>query len=131
MDVDDMLLLSVIVPVYNVEKYLNRCVASICGQTYRAIEVILVDDGSGDGSGRICDEWAKKDARVRVLHVENGGVSRARNLGMEAARGDYICFVDSDDWLDLDYFAAAVPVLEKERPKLLLNNYVGSVKYFV
>ena len=124
MDVDDMLLLSVIVPVYNVEKYLDRCVASICGQTYRAIEVILVDDGSGDGSGRICDEWAKKDARVRVLHVENGGVSRARNLGMEAARGDYICFVDSDDWLDLDYFAAAVPVLEKERPKLLLNNYV-------
>ena len=128
-----IMLISVVVPVYNVEKYLDRCISSICGQTYRELEVILVDDGSTDGSGRICDVWAEKDDRVRVIHVENGGVSRARNLGIDAARGEYICFVDSDDWIEADYFEEAVPILEKARPICLIHNYVtddGAGKIF-
>ena len=118
------MLISVIVPVYNVERYLKRCVHSIMAQTYREIEILLVDDGSRDSSGRLCDELAAQDARIRVFHKENGGVSSARNVGIEMASGEYLCFVDSDDWLDTDYFSKAVPVLQKERPRLLMNNYV-------
>lgn len=95
-----MPLLSVIVPVYNVESYLNQCVESILSQSHTELELILVDDGSPDRSGSMCDEWAEKDCRVRVIHKENGGVCSARNAGLDAARGDYIAFVDSDDWLD-------------------------------
>lgn len=90
--------ISVIVPVYNAEKYLARCVESILGQTYSKIEVILVDDGSPDGSGAICDEFAARDSRVRVIHKLNGGVSAARNDGIEAARGEFIAFCDNDDF---------------------------------
>ena len=89
--------ISVIVPVYNVEKYLRCCVDSILAQTFTDIEVLLVDDGSTDGSGAICDEYAQKDSRVRVFHKANGGVSSARNLGLDNTRGGYIMFVDSDD----------------------------------
>ena len=89
--------ISVIVPVYNVEKYLRCCVDSILAQTFTDIEVLLVDDGSTDGSGAICDEYAEKDSRVRVFHKENGGVSSARNLGLDEAIGKWIMFVDSDD----------------------------------
>ena len=92
-------MISVIIPVYNVIHYLDECVQSIVGQTCQDWECILVDDGSTDGSGRICDEWGKKDGRIRVIHQENGGVSSARNKGMEEAKGDYVVFVDSDDWL--------------------------------
>lgn len=95
-----MPLLSVIVPVYNVESYLNQCVESILSQSHTELELILVDDGSPDRSGSMCDEWAAKDCRVRVIHKENGGVCSARNAGLDAARGEYIAFVDSDDWLD-------------------------------
>lgn len=95
-----MPLLSVIVPVYNVESYLNQCVESILSQSHTELELILVDDGSPDRSGSMCDRWAEKDHRVRVIHKENGGVCSARNAGLDAARGDYIAFVDSDDWLD-------------------------------
>ena len=90
---------SVIVPVYRAEKYLRKCVESILAQTFRDFEVILVDDGSPDGSGAICDEYAKKDPRVRVFHKENGGVSSARNKGIDEARGEWVTFVDADDWL--------------------------------
>ncbi|MBQ4244859.1 MAG: glycosyltransferase, partial [Clostridia bacterium] len=90
-------LISVIVPVYNVEKYLDTCVESIVSQTYDNLEIILVDDGSTDSCPRICDEWALKDPRVKVIHKENGGLSSARNAGMEIAKGEYIGFVDSDD----------------------------------
>lgn len=90
---------SVIVPVYNVEKYLKKCVNSIIHQTYKNLEIILVDDGSPDRSGALCDHLATKDSRIRVIHKKNGGVSSARNAGIEAATGEYICFVDSDDWL--------------------------------
>lgn len=96
-------LISVIVPVYNVERYLNQCIDSILAQTYKDFELILVDDGSKDKSGEICDEYVKKDSRIRVFHKKNGGVSSARNYGIDNAQGTYICFVDSDDWVDETY----------------------------
>ena len=105
-------LISVIVPVYNVERYLEKCIASICGQTFRDMEIILVDDGSTDHSGAICDEWAGKDSRIRVIHKENGGLSDARNAGIEIAAGQWLMFIDSDDTITADtaeqlYLAAA------------------------
>lgn len=96
------MLFSIVVPVYNVEKYLNRCVDSLIGQTFGEIEIILVDDGSKDGSPKICDEYAKKDKRIKVIHKPNGGLSDARNTGLIRATGDYVLFVDSDDWLTAD-----------------------------
>lgn len=95
-------LVSVIVPVYNVEKYLHQCVDSIINQTHRNLEIILVDDGSPDNCGAICDEYALKDRRILVIHQENGGVSAARNAGLDAAGGEYLMFVDADDWLALN-----------------------------
>jgi glycosyltransferase EpsH len=95
-------LISVIVPVYNVEKYLTQCVDSVLSQTYSNIEVVLVDDGSTDASPGICDRYAQNDKRIIVIHKKNEGLSSARNKGLEAATGDYIMFVDSDDWIDLD-----------------------------
>ena len=97
--------LSVIVPVYNVERYLDECVQSILGQDYRDFEVILVDDGSTDQSGAICDGYAQKDTRVRVIHQKNGGQSAARNKGVAAARGEWLAFVDSDDVIPEGAFA--------------------------
>ncbi len=97
-------LISVIVPVYNVEAYLERCVASITGQTYRNLEIILVDDGSPDRCPEICDQIAASDPRVKVIHKPNGGLSSARNAGIDAANGDYISFVDSDDLISLDLY---------------------------
>ena len=91
--------ISVIVPVYNIEKYLVRCIESIRLQTYKNIEIILVDDGSTDNSGKICDEYKQKDERIVVVHKQNGGLSSARNAGLEKAQGDYIGFVDSDDYI--------------------------------
>ena len=95
-------LVSVIVPVYNVERYLEKCIESVCGQTFTGLEIILVDDGSTDHSSGICDEWARKDARIRVLHKENGGLSDARNAGIEIATGGWYMFVDSDDTITPD-----------------------------
>lgn len=97
--------ISVIVPVYNSEKYLKRCIDSILNQTYKAIELILVDDGSPDNCGKICDEYAKKDKRVRVIHKTNAGVSAARNLGLEIASGNYATFVDSDDYIEPEMYS--------------------------
>ena len=94
-----MSIISVIVPIYNVEKYLNRCVDSILNQTFNDFECILVDDGSPDNCGEICDDYAKKDKRIRVIHKENGGLSDARNAGIEIAKGEYLSFIDSDDWI--------------------------------
>ena len=96
-------LISVIVPVYNVEKYLNKCIDSIINQTYKNLEIILVDDGSQDSSGKICDEYTKKDNRIKVIHKENGGVSSARNIGLNNATGEWIAFIDADDWVDEEY----------------------------
>ncbi|MBQ7815737.1 MAG: glycosyltransferase, partial [Oscillospiraceae bacterium] len=96
-------MISVIVPVYNTEKFLDKCIESISKQTFDDFEIILVDDGSTDKSGQICDTWAHKDNRVKVIHKQNAGVSAARNNGIAAAKGEYIAFVDSDDTVSPDY----------------------------
>ena len=96
---------SIIVPVYNVEKYLQRCIESILTQTETDLELLLIDDGSKDKSGLICDEYAQKDERVNVIHKENGGVSSARNLGIEKANGEWMCFIDADDYVRLDFLS--------------------------
>ena len=95
----DLPLISVVVPVYRVEKYLDHCIRSIVEQTYSNLEILLVDDGSPDGSGEICDRWARKDARIRVIHKQNAGAGAARNTALDTAGGDIIAFVDSDDYL--------------------------------
>ena len=103
-------MVSIIIPVYNVKPYLKRCVESVLNQSYTDFETILVDDGSTDGSSAICDEYLERDTRIRVIHKENGGLSDARNAGINAAVGEYILFVDSDDFLDKD----ALDILTKE-----------------
>lgn len=108
-------LISVIIPVYNIKEYLPRCVASVCAQTYKNLEIILVDDGSTDGTGELCDELAKKDERIRVYHKENGGSSSARNLGIEKARGEYLGFVDSDDYISEDMYARLYQALQERK----------------
>lgn len=97
-------LISVIVPVYKAEKYLNQCIESIVSQTYQNLQIILVDDGSPDNCPAICDDWAKKDRRIVVIHKENGGQSSARNVGLDIARGEYVGFVDADDFIDHDMY---------------------------
>lgn len=112
--------ISIIVPVYNVEKYLDRCVQSLVSQTYDNLEIILVDDGSLDSCPAICDEWASKDNRIKVIHKENSGVSSSRNAGLKLASGDYIGFVDGDDFVDIDMY-------EKLLNAILQNNSDMSV----
>ena len=110
-------MISVIVPVYKVEQYLHRCIDSILAQTYRDLEIILVDDGSPDNCGLICDEYASKDSRIKVIHKTNGGVSSARNAGLDVASGDYIAFVDSDDYVlpqYLEYLLEAILINESD-----------------
>lgn len=105
--------ISVIVPVYQVEALLPRCVSSIQNQTYEQLEIILVDDGSADNSGKLCDEFARKDPRIRVLHKENGGLSSARNAGLDVATGAYIAFVDSDDYLVPEAYAWMLDAMKR------------------
>lgn len=100
--------ISIIVPVYNVEKYLDRCVQSILNQTYSDFELILVDDGSPDRCPELCDDWEKKDSRIKVVHKENGGLSSARNAGLDASSAPFVSFVDSDDWLAADIYEVAM-----------------------
>lgn len=107
-------LVSVVVPVYNAEKYLNRCVDSILAQTYQNFELILVDDGSPDNCGAICDDYASKDSRITVIHQENSGVSRARNAGIECASGEFLFFVDSDDWLENNHIENLLPIGDED-----------------
>lgn len=103
-------LISVIVPIYNVEKYLNECIDSIIRQTYTNLEIILVNDGSTDSCAKICDSYKKKDSRIKVIHKENGGVSSARNIGLRKSNGIYISFVDSDDWIEPNYYEKMLKV---------------------
>lgn len=107
-------LISIIVPVYNVEQYLEKCVNSIINQTYKNLEIILVDDGATDSSGKLCDELAKIDNRIKVYHKENGGLSDARNYGVERATGEYIGFVDSDDYIDAEMYEKLYEAIKKE-----------------
>ncbi len=114
---------SVVVPVYNVEKYLERCITSIINQTYKNLEIILVDDGSKDHSGLMCDEYAKRDERIKVVHKENGGLSSARNAGMRIATGEYIGFVDSDDDIDRMMYEKMIHCAEKEKIDFVMADY--------
>lgn len=114
-------LISVIVPVYNKEKYFDRCIRSIVDQTYEKIEIILIDDGSPDKCGIICDEWAKKDERIKVIHQYNQGVSVARNNGLSVATGEYVMFVDADDWLDLK--ACEILVANSDEKDFIMGSY--------
>lgn len=116
-------LVSVIVAVYNIEEYLPRCVDSILAQTYRNLEIILVDDGSKDQSGSICDSYAEKDRRIKVIHKKNGGLSDARNAGMDAASGEYIGFVDGDDWIDPNMYEMLFSALKDKRADLAVCRY--------
>lgn len=117
-------LISIIVPVYKVERYLDKCVESILNQTYKNIEVILVDDGSPDNCPQMCDEWAQKDARIKVVHKKNGGLSAARNTGMSIAKGDYIGFVDSDDYIDVHMYEKLLDALLETNSDMAICNYI-------
>lgn len=120
-------LVTVIVPVYNTEKYLDRCLKSITQQTYKNIEILLINDGSSDNSGKICDNWAEKDLRIKVIHKKNAGLGMARNTGIENATGEYISFIDSDDFIDLDTYCLLVNNLKNFNAD---TSYCSLKKYF-
>ncbi len=121
--VDDMPLFSIIVPIYNVQKYINKCVESILNQTHKDLEIILVDDGSPDGCPQICDEYARQDSRVKVIHKDNGGLINARKSGLEAANGAYIGFVDGDDWIEPEMYALFADRIKKYSPDMVLSDF--------
>lgn len=124
--------ISVIIPVYKVEPYLDRCLQSVIKQSYTSLEIILVDDGSPDNSGEMCDTWAQKDSRIKVIHKENGGLSSARNTGLTIATGKYVFFVDSDDWITKDALAYLIQLIEDTDADIVSGSYVitdGSSKY--
>lgn len=106
-------LLTVIIPVYNAEKYLKRCLQSVCDQTYPFLDIILIDDGSTDNSGPICDNYSDMDKRVRVFHVKNGGQASARNIGLSNVKGDYITFIDNDDWIEPKMYEKLMVLMNK------------------
>lgn len=116
--------ISIIVPVYKVEAYLDKCVESLVGQTYSNIEIILVDDGSPDACPKKCDDWASKDGRIKVIHKENGGLSDARNAGIELATGEYLLFVDSDDYIDLDSCEAFIKIADKTKADIVVGEAI-------
>ncbi|HCN11492.1 MAG TPA: hypothetical protein DIS75_04025 [Chryseobacterium sp.] len=118
--------ISVIIPVYNVERYLKQCLESVITQTFRNLEIILVNDGSTDGSAQICNKFAKKDQRIKVIHQINGGVSSARNRGIKIANGDYITFVDSDDWLTSDMYENMVSIIVSANlPEVVMCDFLN------
>lgn len=120
----DKELITVVVPVYNTELYLKRCVDSILNQTYKCLEILLVDDGSPDNSGVLCDEYADKDERIKVIHKKNGGLSSARNAGIDRASGKYISFIDSDDFIDKDMIERLYSVLNKHDADMSMVKYL-------
>ncbi len=118
-----MCMFSFIVPVYNVEKYLKECIDSLISQTYKNFEIILVDDGSKDNSGRICDEFAEHDSRIKVIHKENGGASSTRKVGANNATGEYIVCVDADDWAESTYLENFANAIDSHRPDIVLCEF--------
>ena len=120
-----MELISVIVPVYNVEKYFERCVQSILNQTYSELELILVDDGSTDASSKMCDEWSQKDKRVKVIHKENAGVGIARNCGLEIATGEYVTFADSDDYITENHIKNLYTALKENDAQAVIGAHTS------
>ena len=132
---DSKELISVIVPVYNVRSYLEKCFESIAGQNYRNLEIILVDDGSTDGSGDLCEELAGRDSRVRVIHKKNGGLGSARNAGIDAARGEILSFVDSDDWIEPGMYDTLTEIMHREDAQIIACGIkkvseTGAVSYY-
>lgn len=119
--------ISVIVPVYKAEKYIHRCLDSIINQTFKNFELILVDDGSPDKSGEICDEYAAKDGRVKVIHKENGGVASARQCGIEAATGEYTIHADPDDWMELNMLECMFNAIEESDADLLITDFYQNI----
>ena len=119
-----MPLVSVIIPIYNTEKFLPLCISSVLNQTLTDIEILLVNDGSTDGSGKICDEYACKDQRIQVIHTLNQGVSHARNQGLETAKGEYIAFMDSDDWIETDMIATLYQLIRTNEAGLATCGYI-------
>lgn len=120
-------LVSIIIPVYNVEKYIRKCLDSVCGQSYRNLEIIIVDDGSSDLSGEICEEYQKKDVRIRIIHKKNEGQSVARNIGLEQAKGDFVMFVDSDDWIAEDMVAYLYENLQERTADLAICGFYSVI----
>ena len=120
--------ISIIVPIYKVEKYLRRCIESLIHQDYPDIEIILVDDGSPDNCGTICDEYAQKDTRIKVIHQQNGGLSSARNTGIDVAQGDYLMFVDSDDWVEPNYCSTAINKAVENKCDIVVFGYYNIYK---
>ena len=116
-------LLSVIVPVYRVETYLPKCLDSLVGQTYADLEIILVDDGSPDRSGAICDEYAARDSRIVVIHQENRGASQARNAGLDRATGEFVAFVDSDDYLDFSMYENLMKAVVEYDADIVISDF--------
>ncbi len=116
---------SVIIPIYKVEQYLDQCIDSVIHQEYRHLEIILVDDGSPDGCPQMCDDWALKDSRIKVIHKKNGGLSDARNAGLDICTGDYISFIDSDDWIKSDMYKVMVNAIEKEGADICACNIIS------
>lgn len=117
-------LISVIVPVYNVEEYLNECISSIVNQTYKNLEIILVDDGSTDKCPYICDDWKNKDDRIVVIHKKNGGLSDARNKGLDVAKGEYVSFIDSDDWISNDFYQVLFNALYEKNAQISASEVI-------
>ena len=115
--------ISVIMPVYNVEKYLSRAIESILKQSFTDFEFLIVDDGSPDCCGRICDEYASRDTRIKVIHKENGGAPSARNVAMEQARGQYLYFLDSDDWAEPEMLGDLYALAEKTGSEMVVAGY--------
>ena len=112
-------LISVVIPVYNAGEYLRRCLSSVCGQSYQNWEIILIDDGSTDGSGSICDEFAGEDGRIRAIHQKNAGVSASRNRGIDLAKGDHITFLDSDDWIEANLYQRLADEIRDQDPDII------------
>ena len=123
-------LISVIIPIYNSEKYIKKCIESIINQTYKNIEVILINDGSTDNSEEICNQYASEDGRIKVINTTNKGVSASRNIGLKNATGDYISFIDCDDYVDKDLYLDVITTI-KEHKDIDLIKYQFSLKYIL
>ena len=112
------MLISVVLPIYNVEKYLRRCLDSVVNQTYKNLEILLINDGSTDNCLKICEEYAKSDNRVQVINKNNAGLGMARNTGIDYAKGEYICFFDSDDYIELNTIEKLYKIIVSEQPEM-------------
>ena len=126
--------ISIVVPIYKVEQYLDKCVNSLINQTYKEIEIILVDDGSPDRCPEMCDKYAQEDTRIKVIHKVNGGLSDARNYGLKESLGDYVLFVDSDDYIDVETCEKFISIIEDNRPDIVVGNAYrleNNKKYFM